>query len=179
VGSNDSFNLPGSTGVIGGGASVTYVFTVSFSTSATGNYQFSLGSASGTNGQALGFNGVPFNGADITVAPPTATTTPTSTFTSTFTPMPNTTPKVFPNPSSGGPIQVMPQVFQGTAAIKVQLFTTAFRKVLETVYPAQTYGNPVTIIPDDTWGVPLASGLYYAVITVDDTRSVVKLLILR
>jgi hypothetical protein len=73
----------------------------------------------------------------------------------------------------------MPQVFTGTASIKVQIFTTAFRKVQERVYPPQAYGQPVTVYPTDTWGSPLASGLYYAVITVDDTRSVLKLLILR
>lgn len=51
--------------------------------------------------------------------------------------------------------------------------------VQEKVYPPQAYGTPVTVIPSDTWGTPLASGLYYAVITVQDTRSIVKMLILR
>jgi hypothetical protein len=73
----------------------------------------------------------------------------------------------------------MPQVFTGTASIKVQIFTTAFRKVQERVYPSQIYGSPVTVYPTDTWGSPLASGLYYAVITVNNSHSIVKILILR
>jgi hypothetical protein len=73
----------------------------------------------------------------------------------------------------------MPQAYSGTAGIKLQVFTLAFRKVQEKNYPAQAYGAPVTLIPEDAHGVPLASGLYYVVITVENTRSVVKMLILR
>jgi hypothetical protein len=179
AGTNATVLLAGGAGAIPPSSSVTYIFTGNFSAPASGSYQFQLSNAAGSNGQPLGFQTLPIAGSSVVVSQPTATSTPSATFTSTMTPLPNSTPKVFPNPSSGGPIQVMPQVFQGTANIKVQLFTTAFRMVAEQNYPPQAYGAPVTIVPEDNWGHPLASGLYYAVVTVDDTRSIIKLLILR
>jgi hypothetical protein len=92
--------------------------------------------------------------------------------------VPNTAAIVFPNPSTGGPVNVKPPVYTGTATVKVQLFTTAFRKVQENDYSTLPYG-PIKVLMQDDWGKPLASGLYYVVITVNDHRSITKLLLLR
>jgi hypothetical protein len=167
------FNLANATIAANNGA-VTYQVTANFSNNApAGNYQFSMTGGTGNNGQPVLFNGLPVNGAVITIA---GTVTPSPTMTAASTPAGK--PVVFPNPSNGGPVQVLPPAYRGLSGIKIQLFTIAFRKVKEQTYPPQAYG-PVTVIPDDNWGNPLASGLYYLVITGDFGRSVTKLLILR
>lgn len=123
---------------------------------------------------------------------PTETTTSTPMGTSTFTasptssitstPQPNTTPIVFPNPSTGGPVMVAASFAEPVNQVDVQIFTTAFRKVQDnTVNPGTAASNwRILIQMQDSWGNPLASGLYYVVITADGhQRSVVKLLLLR
>ncbi|HVZ79371.1 MAG TPA: cellulase family glycosylhydrolase [bacterium] len=170
-----------------GGGSVTYTFQVNFSgTAAVGGYSFNLTGASGTNGQAVNFSPLPLSGATITVvvatATPTASFTPTSSFTptatSTPTPFQENKPVLYPNPSNGGPVQVLPPPYTGTSDVRVQIFTTAFRKVREDAYSNLTYG-PVTLELRDAWGTPLASGLYYVAVQTKSGRSVGKLLILR
>jgi hypothetical protein len=64
-------------------SSVTYTVQANFGTNATGTYTFNLTGASGTNGQAVLFSGLPVAGATVTVAQ--ATSTPTNSFTSTTT----------------------------------------------------------------------------------------------
>ncbi len=160
-------------------AGVTYTATANFGSNANGTYGFSMTGASGTNGQAAQFSGLPVAGATVTVTHPTVTPTSSPTLTITSTPQAVTTPIVFPNPSSGGPVNVMPTAYTGTADVKVQIFTTAFRKVQEKPYPSLPYG-PIKIYMQDDWGTPLASGLYYVVITVNShQRSIAKLLLLR
>ncbi len=125
-------------------------------------------------------------------ATPTSTLTPTFTWTvtpmgqptSTTTATPTSTPPgkspvvVYPNPSNGAPVSVLPPFYTGTADVKVQVFTTAFRKVQDQNYPSMPYG-PLTVRMQDEWGNPLADGLYYVVVTVDGRRSIAKLLLLR
>jgi hypothetical protein len=160
-------------------SSVTYTVTANFGTGAAGTYGFSLSGATGDNGQAAQFSGLPVSGAVITVAQPTSTPTASPTFTITSTPQPITTPLVFPNPSSGSPVQALPPTYTGTANVSVQLFTTAFRKVQDQTFASMPYG-PIKIYMQDDWGSPLASGLYYVIITVNGhQRSVAKLLLLR
>ncbi|HJT24650.1 MAG TPA: hypothetical protein VJ873_08750, partial [bacterium] len=169
-GNTASFNI-GST--LPAGSGVTYMVTANFGAGAGGTYTFSVTGATGNNGQGVLVSGLPVAGATKTVLQPTATVTPTST------PKPVTTPIVFPNPSSGNPVNVMPPVYPGAADVRVQLFTIAFRKVQEQSYSSLPYG-PVKINMLDEWGSPLASGLYYVVITVNDSqRSVAKLLLFR
>ena len=158
---------------------VTYTVTANFGSNANGTYGFSVTGASGTNGQAVQFSGMPVLGAIITLSHPTTTPTSSPTVTITSTPQAVTTPIVFPNPSSGGPVNVMPPSYTGTADVKIQIFTTAFRMVQERPYPTLPYG-PIKIYMQDDWGTPLASGLYYVVITVNShQRSIAKLLLLR
>ncbi|HJT24418.1 MAG TPA: hypothetical protein VJ873_07560, partial [bacterium] len=169
-GNTASFNI-GST--LPAGSGVTYMVTANFGAGAGGTYTFSVTGATGNNGQGVLVSGLPVAGATKTVSQATATATSTST------PQPVTTPIVFPNPSNGGPINVMPPAYQGTADVTVQLYTTAFRKVQEQSYSSLPYG-PLKINMLDEWGSPLASGLYYVVITVDaHHRTVAKLLLLR
>ena len=73
---------------------------------------------------------------------------------------------------------MLPAAYTGTAEVKAQVFTTAFRKVQEQDHPSMPYG-PLTVRMVDEWGNPLADGLYYVVITVDGHRSIAKLLLLR
>ena len=74
---------------------------------------------------------------------------------------------------------------------RYRLFTTAFRKVSEQTFGASSsasalagssallMGNRVPIALIDKGGTPLASGLYYVVVTNGKDRKVGKLLILR
>jgi hypothetical protein len=132
-----------------------------------------------TSGKSLNVTGAPVNGAVVTLAVSTATATststvtPTSTVTSTGTPTrtktPETekTPVLYPNPSSGDPISVYVPG-NGVANVKVEIFTTAFRKVQEKDFPNVLLGtnnNNPRVEMTDKWGDPLASGLYYAVVT--------------
>jgi len=153
---------------------VTYTVTASFNNNASGTYTFSVNGAAGNvNGQAVQFSNMPVSGTTVTVTHATETPTPSST------PQPAAKAVVYPNPSNGGPVSVMAAVYSGTANVKVQVFTTAFRKVQEKLYTLQPYG-PIQILMQDDWGNPLASGLYYVVISVNgNQRSVTKLLLLR
>ena len=175
------------------GQAVTYTFTTSYDNGALGNYQYSVTSAAGTNGQVLGFNGLPVGESNIMVvqatATPTSTPTQTPTFTPSFTPTASFTPTqtpwvgntvvVYPNPVSGGPVNVMPPAYNGTADVEVEIFTTAFRKVQDKTFSSVPSGTAVAMGLEDMWGTPLADGLYYVVVKVEGKRSVAKLLVLR
>ena len=150
----------------------------------------------------------PTNTPTLTVTPlpsSTPTITPTSTSAATFTPtasdtstitstpQPNTTPVVFPNPSTGEPVTVAASFAEPVNQVNVQIFTTAFRKVQDNTVNSTTSGVTASAVSgtpasnwripvqmQDNWGNPLASGLYYVVITANGhQRSVVKLLLLR
>lgn len=69
-------------------------------------------------------------------------------------------------------------VSKATAEVKVQLFTTAFRKVQEKDFASIPNGR-MTLYMEDTWGNPLASGLYYVVVVEEGRRFMTKLLLLR
>ena len=173
---------------------VTYTVTADFGTNASGTYTFIVTGASGNNGQTAQFSGLPVAGATVTVAHATATptitpsltpsATPTLTLTApltnTPTPHPSATQVVlYPNPSNGTEPLFIAIPLTTPADVKVQIFTTAFRKVQEKNYPNQPVGVPVAIALTDRGGVPLASGLYYVVITWPQGRSIQKLLLLR
>jgi len=61
----------------------------------------------------------------------------------------------------------------------LQVFTTAFRKVNGFEVAQALPGVDLTLAIVDKWGVPLANGLYYVVLTVDGKRTIDKLLIAR
>ncbi len=80
---------------------VTFTVSSAFSNTApAGTYQFSVSGASGTNGQAVGFSGLPISGAVITIVNPTSTPTPPGTlYTSTPTSLITNTPTDSPTNS--------------------------------------------------------------------------------
>lgn len=117
---------------------------------------------------------------------PTLTAIYTSTPTVTWTASPTTTPQsavtqvvLYPNPADGnGPIYIALPITQ-PSEVKIQVFTTAFRKVQEKNYPSQPVGVPIQLELLDQSGAPLANGLYYVVIQTPVGKTVEKLLILR
>jgi len=76
-------------------------------------------------------------------------------------------------------VSILPSPYSGTSDIRVEIFTTAFRKVRDTTFPSVPSGVAVQVNLTDGWGRPLASGIYYVVVIVDGQRSIGKLLILR
>ncbi len=101
------------------------------------------------------------------------------TVTTTLTPVTNTALRVYPNPADGTePVTIRLPYYSGLSDVKIQIFTIAFRKVQEKVYPSQVWGLiPIQLV--DIWNKPLASGLYYVVVITNEGRSVAKLLIIR
>ncbi len=120
---------------------------------------------------------------------PTLTPTPSSTIiptssptippTTTGTPGISSTPIFYPNPAPiGAPVTLLLNL-ASPSNVRIQIFTVAFREVQdETIanVPAGTAKLPVPLV--DREGKPLANGLYYAVITANGKRWVLKLLIL-
>ncbi len=119
------------------------------------------------------------------------TSTPTSSFSSTPTPKatPSSTPTATPLP--GGKIVVYPNPVSGTdqvqlalflaapSEVKVQIWTTAFRKVRDAFFPQQPVGLGPVLTLKDNWGNNLADGLYYVRVLVAGKSTLVKLIVLR
>ncbi len=110
---------------------------------------------------------------------PTPTASFTKTVTGTSTPSPNGTPVVYPDPVSGpGPVYLRVPLSK-ISDVRVRVYTLAFRVVdrltFENVQPGQGVPIPLT----DKWGTPLASGLYYLVVSAEGKTWTVKLLISR
>ena len=62
--------------------------------------------------------------------------------------------------------------------MKVQIFTLAFRKIREMDFPAQGAVSDIPFDLKDQWGASLSNGLYYLVVTTDQGRKTLKLLVL-
>ena len=64
--------------------------------------------------------------------------------------------------------------------VRLLLFTTAYRKVLDQELGPMAAGmNDVVLILRDSKGKPLSNGMYYIVINTENARAIGKLLILR
>ena len=167
-----------------------------FSTALDGTYQADInaGGLSGTSASgAVQFTGLPAMGAVITIAHPSETPTSTQTITPLLSATPTVTlmltateqpgndkPVIYPNPSDGSrPVSIHVPGRAGTSNVKVQIFTLAFRLVQQQAFQDMPVGTDVKVDLKDKWGHPLASGLYYVVVTVDGQRTVGKLLVLR
>jgi hypothetical protein len=165
------------------GTSVNYLVVDNFSTAAPDGTYVAGVNAGGLSGScaygSVQFSGLPVSGATITIAH--ATYTPTVTSTPTETALPNTsTLVVYPNPADGTqPVSIHVPGRTEKSAVMVQIFTVAFRLVRQLEPPQTLVGADVKIDLKDKNGTPLASGLYYVVVTVDSERSVGKLLILK
>jgi hypothetical protein len=114
---------------------------------------------------------------------PTLTVTPTGTFFISPSPtatVPVDSPVIYPNPADGTrPVSLYLGGFTGTADVKVEIYTTAFRKVRTQPYPQVTAGTSVLLNLTDKEGRALADGLYYVAVFTPRGRTVDKLLILR
>jgi len=88
---------------------------------------------------------------------------------------------IYPNPVlDSAPTQIQLTLGQTAEDLTVMVFTTAFRKINEVSYGAQTSG-PVTIslATRDQWDTPLANGLYYLVLKTPRGRLIGKLIVSR
>jgi hypothetical protein len=90
----------------------------------------------------------------------------------------NASPIVFPNPSDGKPVKVVPPI-TSVSDVKVQVLTLSFREVYEQTFLIVQPGTSLTIPSADQWNKPLANGLYYVVVTTPHDRYLGKWLILR
>ncbi|HEY5038080.1 MAG TPA: T9SS type A sorting domain-containing protein, partial [bacterium] len=95
------------------------------------------------------------------------------------TPKGTPTPIIFPNPAPGPTVNILPPPYSGPSFVRVEIFTLAFRKVLDRFFYNIPSGVSVQVNLADRWGSPLASGIYYVVVTTSSGRSIGKLLILR
>jgi hypothetical protein len=86
---------------------------------------------------------------------------------------------IYPNPVFGPTVKVIPPAYPGLSDVRVEIFTTAFRKVQDEIFPKVPPGAAVEVELKDKWGKPLADGLYYLVALVDGGRSVGKLMVVR
>ncbi len=201
TGTTATFNLSSLTSnnvIPASNGAVTYEVVATFSTSApTGTYTFSVTGGAGNNGQAVGFGGLPVPGAVVTISSATSTPSSTPNSTASLTPtstlQPSSIPVVYPNPSTGGPVTVSATLSQASDTLSVQIFTVAFRDVQDNTVSTSSPGVTASVsgsttaktwhIPlalNDKSGAPLASGLYYVVISNHNGyHSVVKLLLLR
>ena len=76
-------------------------------------------------------------------------------------------------------MNVLPPAHSGMQDVRVEIFTPAFRKVLDEVFPSVPAGVAVKVELKDQAGKPLANGIYYVAVTVGGKRSIGKLLIIR
>jgi hypothetical protein len=115
-------------------------------------------------------------------ATPTATVTLTPTITSTPTVTPTVLgvkqPLVYPNPTSGQPVNLRLPL-NVTSDVKVQIFSVAFRKVWEQDYSQVPPATPLNVSLNDQSGIQLANGLYYVIAITSKGTFKSKLLILR
>jgi hypothetical protein len=86
---------------------------------------------------------------------------------------------IYPNPVSGPTVNILPPVYPGTSGIRVEMFTTAFRKVMDTTYPPVPSNTVVVVALTGKGGHPLANGLYYILVTTSGGKATGKLLVLR
>ncbi len=120
-----------------------------------------------------------------TIPPPTATGTPATAPSPALTPSPSNGPPigsllVYPNPISGsGPVSIQFVLNSSAGRVSLKLFTTAFRRVLDTSLqnvPAGLVQTQLNMVDDN--GVPLANGLYYLVVSAPQGRLIGKILVL-
>lgn len=111
--------------------------------------------------------GLPFSGVTVTVG---SVPSPTPTMGK---------PVFYPNPSDGTKPILITVPLTIPTDLKVKVFTSAFRVVIDRKFPSQSPGVSVSFDPIDQWGTPLASGLYYVVVQTPIGKTVGKLLILR
>jgi rhamnogalacturonan endolyase len=120
-----------------------------------------------------------------TPLPPSFTPTETAIFHATSTPtstqkVPISTPIPYPNPVAGPTVTISFDLRDNSSWVKIEIFTTAFRKVKEVTLTDLPAGPQNISIPlTDNEGDPLANGLYYVVVANQQGRAIGKLLVLK
>jgi hypothetical protein len=86
---------------------------------------------------------------------------------------------IYPNPAPGGTVHVLPPAYAGFSNVRVEIFTTAFRKLQDMTFFNIPSGQAVDITLADRFGSPLANGVYYIVVTTSRGRAIGKLMVIR
>jgi arabinan endo-1,5-alpha-L-arabinosidase len=93
--------------------------------------------------------------------------------------VPITTPIPFPNPATGPTVTISFNLRSSSPWVRVEIFTTAFRKVNEIDFSNVPAGARLNTLPlTDSHGSALANGVYYVVVVNQQGRAIGKLLIL-
>ena len=86
---------------------------------------------------------------------------------------------IYPNPATGPTVNFLPPTYSGISNVRVEIYTVAFRKVLDETFDAIPSGKAVVVHLTGRGGNPLANGVYYVVVTTNTGRVTGKLLVLR
>jgi hypothetical protein len=117
----------------------------------------------------------------------TISPTPTTSFTSSPTPTLTLTiqvgspfsPVLYPNPVTGTAPALLHLYLTAPIAVRVQMFTTSFRKIWNKTFNQVVPGQDLTLPSAGPDGNPLSNGLYYVVVTVNGKREILKLVVLK
>jgi hypothetical protein len=130
----------------------------------------------------LPYGGTGYAEDEVTCRVPGATATPTRTPVAQRTVVePVETPIAYPNPLEGGEtVMVSVPLGEDAESVLLQVFTTAYRKILEENLGSMPAGmNNVALTLRDSKGKPLANGVYYIVITTEKGRAIGKFVVIR
>jgi hypothetical protein len=86
---------------------------------------------------------------------------------------------IYPNPVSGSAVQILPPTYLKSSNVRVEIYTSAYRKVKDETFDSVPSGRAVVVSLTGRGGKPLANGVYYVVVTTSTGRATGKLLILR
>jgi hypothetical protein len=126
--------------------------------------------------------------ATLTTTPTSTTPTPTLTpiASADFTPTPvifSQVPTIYPNPNTGGPLQISYSLAGNVQQVEVQIFTLAYRKIFQDGTLMTTAGNHIYSVDLAQNGIDLANGLYYVLFTIHAPsgmkRKILKWIILK
>jgi hypothetical protein len=86
---------------------------------------------------------------------------------------------VWPNPVSGGTLNVLLPAYGGSADVRLRIFTASYRKVEDVTFTNVPSGRGLQVHLADSWGRPLANGIYYVVMTTPMKTYTTKLMVLK
>lgn len=86
---------------------------------------------------------------------------------------------MYPNPAQGEEVTVSFFVNE-KSTMRLEVYTTAYRKVLSLSLGERTRGSHLEVLPlRDAYGKRLSNGLYYVVLRSIDRRLIGKMIVLR
>jgi len=86
---------------------------------------------------------------------------------------------LYPNPAPGSTVNILPPPYSGVSNVRVEIYTVAFRKVLDETFDSVPSGTVVVVTLTGRGGSVLSNGVYYLVVTTNSGRTLGKLLVLR